>query len=69
MSRKEKLINDIENLLNNYNNLKATTIDTKLLEFMDENTLVSIIDSLLIQKEESKEADTEWLAQFKKDLQ
>ncbi|EDZ62547.1 hypothetical protein CBGD1_2114 [Sulfurimonas gotlandica GD1] len=33
---------------------------------MDDNTLINIIDSLLNQKEESKETDIAWLEQFKK---
>jgi len=64
-SRKEQLINDIQNLLNNYEGIRPTFINPDLLEFMDEETLVSIIDSLLNQKEDNKEADTEWLEKFK----
>ncbi|MDD5156969.1 hypothetical protein [Sulfurimonas sp.] len=66
MSRKKQLINDIENLLNTYDGIHKTTINPALLEFMDENTLISIIDSLLNQKEHSKESDLEWLEKFKK---
>ena len=66
MSRKEKLIEDIQNLLNTYDGMSPTFINPDLLQFMDEDTLVSIIDSLLFQKEASKEADTEWLRKFKK---
>jgi len=65
-SRKQQLIEDIQNLLNSYDNENSTDINPDLLEFMDENTLISIIDSLLNQKEESKEPDTKWLEQFKK---
>ena len=65
MDRKKQLINDIENLLNSYDGIHKTTINPALLEFMDENTLVSIIDSLLTQKENSKESDLEWLEKFK----
>lgn len=65
MTRKEKLIEDIQNLLNTYSDVPSTIINPKLLEFMDENELVKIIDSLLYQKEDSKEADKEWLEQFK----
>ncbi|WP_294967108.1 hypothetical protein [Sulfurimonas sp.] len=64
-TRKEQLIEDIQNLLNSYDNENTTSIDPNLLEFMDENTLVNIIDSLLNQKEESKEPDTQWLEKFK----
>jgi hypothetical protein len=66
MTRKEELILDIQNLLNNYGGLNSTTIDPAMLEFMDEKTLLSIIDTLLDQKEASKECDTEWLEKFKK---
>ena len=66
MSRKKDLIKDIQNLLNTYNGLKPTSINPDLLEFMDEETLVNIIDSLLTQKEESKDVDLEWLEKFKK---
>ena len=66
MDRKKQLINDIENLLNLYDGVHKTTINPALLEFMDENTLISIIDSLLNQKEYSKESDLEWLEKFKK---
>ncbi|MCK4975239.1 MAG: hypothetical protein KAR81_08290 [Sulfurimonas sp.] len=66
MSKKEQLINDIQNLLNTYEGIHKTDINPSLLEFMDEETLISIIDSLLNQKENSKESDLEWLEQFKK---
>ena len=66
MSSKKQLIEDIQNLLNNYNTEQTTFINPDLLEFMDRETLISIIDSLLIQKEEAKESDTQWLENFKK---
>jgi len=66
LTRKIELINDIQNLLNNYNDENTTTINPDLLEFMDEDTLLSIIDTLLTQKEASKDADTQWLETFKK---
>ena len=66
MSKKEQLINDIQNLLNTYDGIHKTDINPTLLEFMDEDTLISIIDSLLDQKENEKESDLEWLEQFKK---
>ena len=65
-SNKKQLIEDIQNLLNSYDNENTTAINPDLLEFMDDKTLISIIDSLLNQKEESKEPDTEWLEKFKK---
>ena len=64
--RKKQLIKDIQNLLNTYSGVGTTPINPDLLEFMDEDTLVSIIDSLLNQKEESKKSDMEWLEKFKK---
>ncbi len=66
MCRKEQLILDIQNLLNSYEGIHKTTINPDLLEFMDEETLVNIIDSLLTQKESSKESDLAWLETFKK---
>jgi hypothetical protein len=66
MNRKEQLIADIQNLLNSYEGIHKTSINPILLEFMDENTLISIIDSLLSQKEDAKESDLEWLEKFKK---
>lgn len=66
MNRKEQLILDIQNLLNTYDGINKTTINSNMLEFMDENTLVDIIDSLLNQKEFSKKSDLDWLEKFKK---
>lgn len=67
MNRKDKLIQDIQNLLNSYEGIHKTSINPALLEFMDEETLLSIVDSLLRQKEESeRESDLEWLQKFKK---
>ncbi len=68
MDKKEQLIKDIQNLLNTYTGINDTNINPELLKFMDEATLISIIDSLLDQKESSKESDTEWLEQFKNQL-
>lgn len=66
-SSKEKLIHDIETLLNSYeDDVPPTVINPALLEFMDEETLKSIIDSLLRQKETVNEDSIEWLEQFKK---
>ncbi|OHE07110.1 MAG: hypothetical protein A2513_04440 [Sulfurimonas sp. RIFOXYD12_FULL_33_39] len=66
MSTKEQLVADIENLLNTYEGIHKTDINPDILKFMDKNTLISIIDSLLNQKEYSKESDLEWLEKFKK---
>ncbi|MDD3441970.1 hypothetical protein [Sulfurimonas denitrificans] len=66
MERKEQLINDIQNLLNSYEDIHKTNINPNLLKFMDEETLLSIIGSLLDQKESAKESDLEWLEAFKK---
>lgn len=66
MSSKEQLVEDIQNLLNSYEGLAPTSINPELLEFMDKETLISIISTLLDQKEASKESDTQWLEKFKK---
>jgi len=65
MSDKAALIQDIQNLLNSYEGIRPTSINPDLLEFMDRDTLLSIIDSLLTQKEDSKKSDLEWLEKFK----
>ena len=66
MQKKEQLIKDIQNLLNSYEGTPPTSINPDLLSFMDEKTLIDIIDSLLDQKEDnSTNIDTEWLEQFK----
>ena len=66
--RKNKLIIDIQKLLNTYDGVSETSINPNLLEFMDEETLLSVIDSLLTQKEDAKESDLEWLEKFKKEI-
>jgi len=66
LTRKEELIQDIQNLLNNYDDVNSTSINPELLDFMDEKTLLSIIDTLLTEKEKTKELDIEWLEKFKK---
>ena len=63
--RKQKLIQDIQNLLNSYDDLHPTLINPSLLEFMDETSLIHIIDSLLKEKENLHNIDTQWLNQFK----
>jgi len=68
MTRKALLIQDIQNLLNSYENMPTTSINPNMLEFMDEETLLSIIGSLLNQKESLQKSDIEWLEQFKKDI-
>ena len=65
-STKEQLIHDIENLLNSYEGGSETYINPDLLSFMDEETLKSVIDSLLRQKEKTVESNLEWLERFKK---
>ncbi|MDQ7061882.1 MAG: hypothetical protein Q9M40_01145 [Sulfurimonas sp.] len=67
-TNKDKLINDIQQLLNTYDGVDKTSINPNLLEFMDEATLISIINSLLTQKEDAKESDLDWLEKFKKDI-
>lgn len=64
-STKQQLINDIQNLLNRYEGLSPTTINPALLEFMDRDTLLGIISSLLKQQENTNEDNLEWLEQFK----
>lgn len=64
-STKEQLITDIENLLNRYGEIKPTHINPKILQFMDKQTLLSIIDSILRQQEKTNETNIEWLEQFK----
>ena len=66
MTKKEELIQDIQNLLNNYDDVNSTDINPDLLKFIDEDTLIDIIDSLLLQKENNKDSDTAWLETFKK---
>ena len=66
MSKKQELIADIEKLLNSYGGHNTTHINPALLSFMDEETLKSIIASLLEQKEKTVESNLEWLEQFKK---
>ncbi len=63
--RKQQLIEDIQNLLNTYKGVSPTSINPALLEFMDEDTLVNIIDSLLQQKDDVQKVDVDWLNQFK----
>jgi hypothetical protein len=65
MERKEQLIEDIQNLLNSYDGVRPTSINPDLLKFMDEDTLISIIASLLDQKEQNAQADEDWLEKFK----
>ena len=65
-NRKKQLIHDIEDLLNSYEGGSVTTINVDMLEFMDEASLESIIDSLLSQKEKTVESNSDWLEQFKK---
>ncbi|MDP2078949.1 MAG: hypothetical protein Q8N01_05980 [Sulfuricurvum sp.] len=64
-SSKQQLINDIQNLLNRYEGLSPTSINPTLLEFMDRDTLLSIISSLLKQQENTNQDNLEWLEQFK----
>ena len=65
MTNKEKLIKDIQNLLNTHEGIHQTDINPALLEFMDENTLKSTIDNLLTQKENSLDSNRTWLEKFK----
>ncbi|WP_295013083.1 hypothetical protein [Sulfuricurvum sp.] len=64
-STKEQLIADIENLLNRYDSVKPTHINPELLQFLDRQTLLNIINSILQQQEKTNESNLEWLEQFK----
>jgi hypothetical protein len=64
-STKEQLILDIQNMLNRYDGVKPTMINPALLEFMDKETLIHIIESLLKQQETVNDDNIEWLQQFK----
>lgn len=66
MTSKEKLILDVQQLLNTYDGVNSTVINPDLFEFMDEETIVNIVSDLLLQKENLKESDIKWLEQFKK---
>jgi hypothetical protein len=65
-STKEQLIHDIENLLNRYGDTNPTYINPNLLQFMDKQTLLNIVNSLLRQQEKTNESNLEWLEQFKR---
>jgi hypothetical protein len=65
-TNKEQLINDIQNLLNRYEGLAPTAINPALLEFMDRETLLQIISSILKQQENTNQDNLEWLEQFKR---
>ncbi len=68
MTNKEQLIKDIQNLLNKNHSVTQTVINPALLEFMDEETLKSIIGSLLDEIDISNNSvDLDWLNQFKSD--
>lgn len=64
-STKEQLILDIQNMLNRYDGVKQTEINPALLDFMDKETLIHIIESLLKQQETVNEDNIEWLQKFK----
>ena len=65
-NEKHQLIRDIEKLLNGYGGHETTHINPDLLAYMDEQTLKSIIVSLLEQKEKAVTSNMDWLEQFKK---
>ncbi|MDD2829002.1 MAG: hypothetical protein PHW18_05455 [Sulfuricurvum sp.] len=52
-------------MLNRYDGVKPTMINPSLLEFMDKETLIHIIESLLKQQETVNDDNIEWLQQFK----
>ena len=65
MQEKEKLIKDIQNLLNTHDGIKDSTINVNMLEFMDEASLISIIGLLLDKKDSMLKDNIEWLNSFK----
>lgn len=68
MTSKQQLLLDIENLLNTHEGGSTTSINPAMLEFMDEETLKGIIESLLTQKEHVNDSNKDWLEQFKKEV-
>ena len=62
---KEKLIKDIQNLLNTHGGIKDSTINVNMLEFMDKASLISIIELLLDKKESMLNNNLDWLNTFK----
>ena len=62
---KEKLIKDIQNLLNTHGGIKDSTINVNMLEFMDKASLISIIELLLDKKESMLNDNLDWLNTFK----
>ena len=66
-TEKEKLICDIQNLLNSYEGLSKTTINPLILSYMNEDELKSIISDLLKEKEDTVEKEMQWLQTFKKE--
>ena len=65
MQEKEKLIKDIQNLLNTHGGIKDSTINVNMLEFMDKASLISIIELLLDKKDSIIEDNMDWLNSFK----
>jgi len=65
VQEKEKLIQDIQNLLNTYGDVKDSVINVNMLEFMDKETLINIIGLLLDKKETIVDDNLEWLDGFK----
>jgi len=66
MSQKEELLHDIEKLLNSFDDKNTTSINPQMLQFMDEASLKSIINSILNSREHLSENTKEWLETFKK---
>ncbi len=65
MKEKEKLIKDIQNLLNAHDGIKDSIINPDMLEFMDKASLISIIGLLLDKKESMLKDNADWLNSFK----
>jgi len=65
MQEKEKLIKDIQNLLNTHDGIKDSVINANMLEFMDKESLINIIGLLLDKKDSILDDNKEWLQSFK----
>jgi len=65
MQDKKELIKDIQNLLNRHDGIKDSVINVSMLEFMDRESLISIINLLLDKKESIVSDNMDWLNSFK----
>lgn len=65
MQDKKKLIKDIQDLLNSHDGIKDSVINVNMLEFMDKESLISIVGLLLDKKESIVTDNIDWLNSFK----